>query len=397
MNNRAREDKIWYNTRVKIGINASFLRKPGTGIGQVTWHFLNTLKDLPEAQNHEFFIYMEDCCPEGEWPQNFHLRKLSHLWPRDDEFRKYLFETIAIPRALHYDECEVFFSLYQSATVISDIPQMVLVHDIIPEIFPEYRSTFRKQCFWEQVVKGLRSATFYGAVSKHTKEDMYKHLNIAREKVQVYTPSVDPIFESEVCLPDKAKLMMKYNLPENFIYHGGGLEIRKNTELVLRAYKVLTHLLPHNKLPKLVISGTLYSEKNPLATPVKKLIAELELEDKVTLLGHVPLADLPVLYALASVFVYPSRYEGFGLPVLEALKVGTPVITTRIASIPEVGGEAVLYTHPDDKEALARLMKKVVTEDTAVRHEQTLAGKRVAKQFEWKSFTSQILETLTKI
>jgi glycosyltransferase involved in cell wall biosynthesis len=382
---------------MRIGINASFLRKSGTGIGQVTWHFLNTLKDLPEAKDHEFFIYMEDCCPEGEWPQNFHLRNLSHLWPRDDEFRKYLFETVVIPNALRNDECDVFFSLYQSATVVSHIPQMVLVHDIIPEIFPEYTSTFRKKCFWQQVVKGLRSATLYGAVSKHTKEDMYTYLGISREKVHVYLPSVDPIFEVEVCLPEKARVIMQYSLPESFIYHGGGLEIRKNTELVLRAYKVLTHILPERQLPKLVISGTLHSQKNPLATPVKKLITELELEERVILLGHVPLADLPVLYSLAEVFVYPSRYEGFGLPVLEALKVGVPVITTRVASLPEVGGEAVLYTHPDDKEALARLMKKTVIEDSAIRQEQVLAGKRVAEAFEWTTFTRGILETLTKI
>ena len=136
--------------------------------------------------------------------------------------------------------------------------------------------------------------------------------------------------------------------------------------------------------------------RNSLATPVKKLIQELELEDKVLLLGHVPLAELPALYALGEVFIYPSRYEGFGLPVLEAMKVGVPVITTRITSLPEVGGETVLYTHPDDKEALARLIKKVLYED-ALRTELSRGGKQVAQKFNWVSFTQGVLGAIHKL
>lgn len=381
---------------MRIGINASFLRKPGTGIGQVTWHFLQTLKDLSEAKEHQFFLYTDTAFEGDSWPHNFQFQKLTSWWKRDDELRKYLFESQAIPAAARADNCDVVLSLYQSATVLTDRVHLVVVHDIIPEIFPEYRSTLRKQFFWNQVKKSLLAANAYVAVSRHTKEDMVKYLALDGRKITVHKPSVDPLFEKEVCLPDKARVVMKYSLPERFIYHGGGLEIRKNTELVLRAYRVLTQIMREKELPGLVISGTIHSEKNRLATPVKKLIQELELEDRVVLLGHVPLADLPALYSLAEVFVYPSRYEGFGLPVLEAMKVGTPVITTRVASLPEVGGEAVLYTHPDDKEALARLMKKVL-HDESLRMELSLSETKIAKEFNWHAFTTGILLEIQKI
>jgi len=385
-----------YYIYMRIGINASFLRKPGTGIGQVTWHFLRTLKDLPEAEGHQFFLYTETDYEGEKWPENFHIKTITSWWKRDDELRKYLFEAQALPRAAQMDKCDVVLSLYQSATILTTIPHLVVVHDIIPEIFPQYRSTFRKRFFWNQVKKALIEASGYITVSLHTKEDLVKYLKIDPHKVTVCLPSVDPIFEKEVCLPEKARVVMKYSLPEKFIYHGGGLEIRKNTELVLRAYKVLTQIMREKELPRLVISGTIYSQRNPLATPVKKLIQELELEDKVLLLGHVPLAELPALYALGEVFIYPSRYEGFGLPVLEAMKVGVPVITTRIASLPEVGGETVLYTHPDDKEALARLIKKVLHED-ALRTQLSRGGKQVAQKFNWMSFTQGVLGAIHKL
>ncbi len=381
---------------MRIGINAFFLRKPGTGIGQVTWHFLDTLKTLPDATEHQFFLYTDENVVAGVWPDNFHLRTLSSWWKRDDELRKYLFETRAIPEAVREDQCDVFFSLYQSATVVEEVPHVVLAHDIIPEIFPEYRKTLRKQFFWSQVRKALAQASAYVAVSQHTKVDMEKYLHTDKSKITVLEPSVDPLFEQEVLLSEKARVVLEYQLPEKFIYHGGGLEIRKNTELVLRAYKTLIHILPERERPYLVISGTLHSEKNPLATPVKKLIQELELEGKVLLLGHVPPADLPSLYALAQMFVYPSRYEGFGLPVLEAMKVGVPVITTRVASLPEVGGTAVLYTHPDDKEALARTMKKIL-HDHALADELRESGHKVAERFRWDTFAQGILTVIKKV
>ncbi len=380
---------------MRIGINASFLRKPGTGIGQVTWYFLENLAQLPEAKNHEFFLYTEEEVFFPKLGQNFTVKAVLPKWRRDDQIRKWLWEKQVLPKEVVADTCDIFLSLYQSASVMP-IPHVVLVHDLIPEIFPEYRRTFRQKFFWREVKRALHKARSYVAVSCHTKEDMEKLLHIAAKKITVCHPSINPLFKREVSLADKARVILKYHLPENFLYHGGGTEIRKNTEGVLRAYNELKKIVPKNTLPKLVISGLVHSTKNKLATPVEALVWELGLTEDVHILGYAAEEDVPALYALASLFLYPSRYEGFGLPVLEAMTVGAPVITSRVSSLPEVGGTAVLYAELDNPQALALLIKKTLS-DESLQTQMSEAGKKVALQFDWHVFASGVLEQTLKV
>ncbi|MCW1888752.1 MAG: glycosyltransferase family 4 protein [Candidatus Moranbacteria bacterium] len=374
---------------MRIGINASFLRKPGTGIGQVTWHFLESLGKLPEAKNHEFFLYTEEEVFSPKLGQNFTIKAVMPKWRRDDQIRKWLWEKQVLPREVVADTCDVFLSLYQSASIMP-IPHVVLVHDLIPEVFQEYRRTFRQKFFWREVKQALRKARLYIAVSKYTKTDMEKLLHIEAQKIAVCHPSIDPLFQEEVSIAEKARVILKYNLPESFLYHGGGTEIRKNTEGVLRAYRELKKILAKNELPKLVISGYVHSAKNKLATPVEKLVAEYGLSEEVIVLGYVAQEDMAALYSLARLFIYPSRYEGFGLPVLEAMTVGVPVITSRVSSLPEVGGTAVLYTELDNPQALALLIKKTLG-DESVLSKMSENGKLIAKHFTWKEFTEGVL------
>jgi glycosyltransferase involved in cell wall biosynthesis len=379
---------------MRIGINASFLRKPASGIGQVTWHFLETLSKLPEAREHEFYLYTEEESLYPKLGHNFTVRTMLPFWKRDDQIRKWLWETKTVPREALADTCDIFLSLYQCASVFR-LPHVMLVHDLIPEVFPSYRKTLKQKFFWSQTKRAIAKAESYAVVSRHTKSDLEKLLGSITKRMQVMYPSVDPIFQKEITLAEQGRVALKYQLPETFLYHGGGTEIRKNTELVLRGYKALQKIMPKGHLPKLVISGFLHDSSNKLATPVMDLISELELEDEVLTLGHVPQADVPILYSLAKLFLYPSRYEGFGLPVLEAMTVGVPVITCRVSSIPEVGGEAVLYTHPDDPEALARLIKKTLS-DTELEERLSESGKHIAKNFRWHDFSEALLkQTLT--
>jgi glycosyltransferase involved in cell wall biosynthesis len=199
---------------------------------------------------------------------------------------------------------------------------------------------------------------------------------------------------SEAEVADKLK---EYGLTKGYIYHGGGLEVRKNTENVLRAYAKLvqkhTRSLGYardDKLPSIVISGKIFPKENKLATNVKGLIKELGLEEKVKLLGFVPDEDLSALYRGALFFVYPSLYEGFGLPVLEALRMGVPVLTSDTSSLKEVGGEAVLYCDPKSVESIASNMEWLIRDDIL---KQELISKSVAQtaQFSWEKFVEKVL------
>jgi glycosyltransferase involved in cell wall biosynthesis len=396
---------------MKIGINASFLRKPGTGIGQVTTNFL---QKLVEFQNAKFILYCEEKPMDLDFPHNFEIRAfLPKWWKRDDILRKWLWEKQVAREAVN-DGCDVFISLYQSATTFKSntstphpsrlgssprreeqenkkMQHLMIVHDIVPKLFPEYRDNSRQAFYWKMVERGIKTANHIIAISKNTKNDLVRELKIPEEKISVAYLDVAPQFN---ILPSEQTVdytLKKYGLKKDYIYHGGGLEVRKNAETLLWAY---ARLVSGNfEIPNLVISGKIFPKENKLATDVERLIKELRLQEKVKLLGFVPDEDLPALYRGAIFFVYPSLYEGFGLPVLEALRMGVPVLTSNVSALPEAGGEAVLYADPHNVEELTSQMEQLLTNET-LRASLISQSAVQAVQFSWDKFVRKVFETL---
>ncbi len=404
---------------MKIGIDASFLRKPGTGIGQVTTHFLKKLVEFQSAswrtnskfqkndliskiQNHnsKIILYTEEPITFS-LPSNFENKFfLPRWWRRDDAIRKILWEKQVAREAIK-DGCEVFISLYQSATIFqlsqlstlnSHFFHRMVVHDIIPRIFPEYLNKWTRKWHWKLIEKGIRNAVHIMAVSESTKKDLMEILHIRAEKITVASPGLSPIFDT-LCSEEKLDVVLKkYELKRGYIYHGGGLEVRKNTEKLLRAYKQLTTNSQQDaEIPKLVISGKIHAKNNPLALDVEELIKELGLEENVKLLGFVLDEDLPALYRGAAFFVYPSLYEGLGLPPLEAMSQGTPVIVSNVSSLPEVCGDAALFVDPKNTDEIAEKMR-LLLDDADLRFDLREKGSVRAKQFTWDKFVRAVMQ-----
>ncbi len=377
---------------MRIGINASFARKPNTGIGQVA---LNFLQKLSKNKNADFVLYLEEDI-EFKLPENFQKRISLPLWKRDDLIRKIWWEKWLLPKKVKKDKCDILISLYQCPTVV-DIKHLMLVHDIIPELFPEYLGNSRKKKYWELTKKGIGSADKIVAISRRTEKDLIQHLNIPAEKITVNYLDADPIYKKKVSEKESAKILKKYKLKPGYILAGGGMEARKSVEGVIRAYKFL-----HDKfklsspLPKLVIFGKLLPQLAPLATDAEKLIKELNLTKFVRLLDAVPQKNLPALYRKAEVFIYPSLYEGFGLPVLEAMNQNTPVIASKISSLPEVGGDAILYCDPKDIHDIAMVLRNVLL-NKDLRETLSIRGKEKAKEFSWEKFTKKILNIVKNL
>ncbi len=369
---------------MKIGINASFLRKPATGIGQVALNYLKTLNEYP--QNSKYFVYTE-----GEnnlkLGDNFIKKNFLPPYKRDDLIRKIWWEKICLPKKVKQDECQAFISLYQCPTIFSkNIKHTMVVHDIIPKIFPEYLNNWRKKIYWKLTERAIKRADKIIAISKHTKNDLIKYLKITTEKIEVRYLDVDPIYKKEISENESGRVLKKYNLKKGYIYCGGGLEKRKNVEILLKAYKTLKKSQTRGgEIPKLVISGKLMPELAPLVTDVEKLVKKNGLENDVKLLDFVPQEDLPSLYKNAKIFVYPSFYEGFGLPVLEAMNCGVATICAKTSSLPEVGGEAVLYFDSSDERDLADKIKLFLDNEN-LRQTYIKKGKVQAKKFLWKNF-----------
>lgn len=384
---------------MKIGINASFLRKPFNGIGQVTTHFLNELiqqvEENKKYKNYKFVLYLEKDI-DLELPRNFEKRVFLPFYKRDDLFRKLIWEKFSLPCRAHRDKCDILFSLYQSATIIKylNLKHIVLVHDIIPRLFPEYLDNFRKSFYQAQVEKGIYGAHRILTVSEHTKKDLVEKMNIKPEKIIVDPIAIDPLYLKEITENESDRVLKKYSLEKGYIYSGGGLEVRKNMDGLLRTYKKLVE--KNAIIPPLVISGKLMPELAPLIVDVEKLVKELNLEEKVKILGYVEQKDLPVIYKNAVMFVFPSHYEGFGMPVLEAMQVGTATITSPNSSLPEVGGEAVLYADDDSEDDIAEKIESLFF-NRELREELVLKAKEKAQEFSWKKFVDKFFEVVEEI
>ena len=379
---------------MRIGINASFARKDNTGIGQVT---LNFLKKLSELKVNDFILYLEEDLPKDfKLPENFTKRIFLPLWKRDDLIRKIWWEKNLLPQQVKKDECDILISLYQCPT-ITDIKHIMIVHDIIPELFPEYLNNSRKKKYWKLTKKAIAKADKIIAVSRRTEKDLIQHLGIDPEKITTNYPYVSSVFKIPISSGESARVLSKYRINPGYILAGGGMEVRKNIEGVIRAYKLLhTRIKLERTPPNLVIYGKLMPELVPLTTDAEKLIRELNLIQSVKLLDAVEQKDLPALYKNSIFFVYPSFYEGFGLPVLEAMNQGTPVITSKKSSLPEVGKDAVLYCNPDDIEDIAMVMRNVLL-NKHLREALSERGKERAKEFSWDKFVEKIFNILSAI
>lgn len=391
-----------YNGIMRIGINASFLRKPNTGIAQVTSNFLKELIRSDKGRD-EFVLYLEEELPKGfRLPKNFSAQAfLPMLYKRDDLIRKIWWEKRLLPKKADHDGCDIFLSLYQCPTVMpKGIRHLMLVHDVIPKLFPEYLDNARKRKYQALLEKGIAAADRIAAVSKHTEKDIIRQLGIGADRISVDHIDVDEIYKKKPSKEAIAKTLRKYRLKPGYILAGGGMETRKNIDGLLRAYKSVIdrnsreHFAP--EIPPLAIFGKLMPQLAPLATDAEKLVKELNLTRQVRLLGLVPQDRLPVLYSQALFFAYPSRYEGFGMPVLEAMSQGTAVMTSKVSSLPEVGSDGVIYCDPNDPKDMAMVMRNLIV-NRELRESVARRGKERSKRFSWKAFTKRLLAIAKEI
>lgn len=378
---------------MRIGIDASFLRKQHTGIGQVTANFLKKIGQTHQNA-HEYILYLEE---DVDFPLMGGVRKkvISCPWKRDDLVRAIWWQKYLLPKKVRQDECEIFLSLYQCSTIMpKDIKHIMIVHDVLLEIFPQYLNNWRKKFFWFLSKKAIKKADRIVAVSHRTEKDIVKYLKIDPAKITVNYIDVDEIYKKEVSNEESQRVLEKYNLKEKYIYYGGGLEMRKNVDGLMRVYKILLENYDAMmKIPQLVISGKMMPQLAPLITDVEILAEVLEIKDHVKLLGFVAQEDLPALYKNATLFIYPSLYEGFGLPVLEALNQGVPTVISKKSSLKEVGGDAVLYCDPNELDEMVQIIRKALN-DEALRKELSEKGKKQAEKFSWDHFVRKIFNLI---
>ena len=391
-----------------IGINGSFLRKPATGIGQVSWHFSRELirREDEQFSGRRYIIYTEERLQGYFWrgtlPKNIEVKIIEGWYKRDDLIRKILLEKFWLPKQVKKDRCNTFFSPYQSATILPrKIKHIMFVHDVIPNIFPEYLNNFRKKIYYWLVTRSIKKASKILTNSKFSQKDIAKVCKLKQSDIKVVYLDCDPIFRKEISKEEREKRIKKYklNLTDKYIFNFGGIDIRKNVDRVIKAYGKLSTEI--KDLPSLVIGGKFYKHLVPLVPDIEQIINDVCQKynlnkDKFKAIGFVEQEDLPALYQSAEVFIYPSLYEGFGIPVLQGMCSRCPVITSNTTSIPEViSSEAgYLVENPENVDEIKEQLKKALTDSLESREEKISLAYQESQKFSWDKFTEEVLREL---
>jgi len=278
-----------------------------------------------------------------------------------------------------------------TAPPFSPCPVVVSIHDLSFEHLPQtFKWRSRKQ-LRITVRRSAREAAQVIALSEHARNDIIATYGVSPEKVSIIPLAAPAHFSPVSDEQELQRVRQTYGIEGDYILSVGAIQPRKNLSRLVAAYSRLRRARPEGKLPKLVLVGKcawLYDE-------TLRTIKELEVSNSAILTGYVPEADLPALYSGALCFVYPSYFEGFGLPPLEAMKCGAPVVVGNKTSLPEVVGDAGVLVDPFDVEDIASAIQKVIT-DSDLRAQLRVKGLERARLFDWRETARQTLAVYSK-
>jgi glycosyltransferase involved in cell wall biosynthesis len=272
--------------------------------------------------------------------------------------------------------------------LVSTIPTVVTIHDLIPLLLRQYRGGPLMRLYTALVSATAQNAALVLTDSEASGQDIIAHLGLPSERVRVvYLAAGDRYAPTPV--PNDAQVRAKYGLPERYVLYLGGFDVRKNVTVVIGAYRWVGPVI--GDVCPLVLAGRLPERDTPFASDPRRLVQEHGIDARfVRCVGFVDEADKPALYRGAVAFVFPSRYEGFGLPPLEALACGAPVVGSDVASIPEVVGNGGVLLSPDDAEGIAGALIQLATDDD-FRTELSRRAVTQAEQFSWERAARETL------
>lgn len=336
-----------------------------TGIG---YYVLNLIEQLKKIDKVRLSYYKNDS-----------LQNLNTL-------KRIYWENISLPNLFSKDNPSiVHIPGFAGPRFRTRIKRVTTVHDLIGILYPENLSPISRFYWQKWLPDSIQTSDMIIAISDNTKRDIMRLLGVADEKIQVVLSAAGENFKPITNEKQLDEVRKKYNLPQEFILNVGTIEPRKNILGLLEAFSA--YLKESKSSESLVLVG----KKDWGYQDVLKRVDELGITPQVIFTDYVSDEDLPVLYTLCKVFIYPSFYEGFGLPVLEALACGKPVICSKTSSLPEIAGGAAILIDPENVRELKDAIYKMAN-DVSIREEFSEKALIQAGKFSWKKTASQTLE-----
>ena len=370
-----------------IGFDAKRIVRNGTGLGSYGRTLVNDLAALPLLLH----LYAPDEGREELRTQVVKRDNVTFHFPEraSTALGKALWRSRGIVNDLRRDGIQVFHGLSGELPIgirKSGIKSIVTIHDLIFLRHPEYYHWLDSRIYAWKFRRTLKEADCIIAISECTRRDIIHYGHVPAEKIKLIYQSCSTFFKQPVSEDVLQKVNARYELPSRYIINVGTIEERKNIALAVKALPLLPADL------HLVIVG----RRTPYADAVLQEADRLQVAHRVHILNGVPNADLPAIYQMAEACVYPSRYEGFGIPIIEAIQSGLPVVACTGSCLEEAGGPDSLYVSPDDAEGMADAIRRSL-KGAEGRDERILRSQQYVHRFEGTDVAGQVLKVYEEL
>ena len=364
-----------------IGVDASrAATRQRTGTEAYASYLIQALAPLAARHGHQLRLYFNQPPPPALFPENDFVEQIIIPFPR-------LWTHLRLAWELQWRPPDVFFTPAHVIPYTYRGPSVATVHDLGYHYFPEAH-TPRQLAYlrWSTRYNG-RTARRIIADSQATKNDLIRFDGLEPDKIDVVYPGIDPALRPLTDREQITAVLQKYGITPPYLLFLSTLQPRKNLVRLIHAYAAAG--APH----QLVLAGKKGWLAEPILAEIDQQLAANPQSPKILTPGFIDDDDKAALLSGATALLYPSLYEGFGFPVLEAQACGAPVLCANSSSLPEVAGEAALLVNPEDTEAIAAAIKRLVN-DPLLRHELALAGLENVKRFTWQETAVQVLQVL---
>ncbi|HIE38916.1 MAG TPA: glycosyltransferase family 1 protein [Anaerolineales bacterium] len=379
---------------MRVALNAWFWDRSHTGSGQYTRRLVEHLAALEPGLDVTLVL------PRGGFgSQVSRFQVGGTLKPgtpklETHDLGKLYFEQVAFPRACRRLGVDVAHVPYWAPPLLPSVPAVVTVHDLIPLLLREYRGGPRVRAYTALVAAAAQRAALVLTDSEAARRDILACLDLPPERVWTVHLAAAPCFRPDPD-PEDETVRVRHGLPLRYILYLGGFDVRKNVRTALAAYTWAGPVIGEDC--PLVVAGRLPERDTPFTPDPRRQAQALGLEPGwVRFIGPVAEEEKPALYRGAVAFLFPSRYEGFGLPPLEAMACGTPVVGSDTTSIPEVVGDAGVLVDPDDAAGMAGAAIQLA-EDPDFRAELSRRALAQAARFSWERTARETLAAYRRV
>lgn len=359
---------------MRIGFEAKRIFSNFTGLGNYGRFIISALSE--HFPDNQYFLYTPKLVSHPEIDPILAKSNVEVVEP-SGLFKKFssLWRSGGMSMNDTTKQLDIFHGLSQELPfgLPSHVKKVVTVHDLIFIRFPEFYHSWDVSIYKAKVSRACRQADAIVAISEQTKHDLIEFLKVEPEKIHVIYQGCHPNFKRPVSAEEIESVRRKYDLPPRYILNVGTIEERKNLLLILKA---LTSLPESERLPLVVVGRqTEYFQK------IVEAVKSFKLESQVHFLHNAAFTDFPAIYKGASVFVYPSVFEGFGIPLVEAIESGIPVITSQGSCFSEAAGPSSVYIDPKNSDSLAQALSDMLR-DSEKRSKNVKASREYIKKFE---------------